>query len=242
MMSLISKLRAQPASLAGLDLADATRQLDGVLHAAGATTVAVPHGLGYVERGLGRLAMASTMLDADRVARAVLTQIRVAPFFGAIVLVVHPRPEIDAPVLVVDLNVVPLGGARASLNVCGPAIAKPEFRSGFFAPLERALGATPALRRSLVPSWMAPLSGGCGAIVRARGNTASQLFGVTLRYVETYLACLLAAPRSQDVLANAASARSVGDVVRAHRGAGAHLAKAFGDVTWAHYQRLVWNE
>ena len=241
-MSLIAQALRLPASLAGIDLADATRQLDRALHAGGASTVAVGDGLGYVEAKLGRFAMASTMLEGERVARAVLTHIRVAPFFGAVVLVVHPRPEIDAPVLVADLNVVPPGRARAYLDVCGPAIAKPGFRKEFYAPLDRALGATHALRRDVVPGWIAPLSGGCGGVVRARGNTASQLFGVMLRYVETYLACLAQAPQSPGAAANLASARSVGDVVRANGRAGFMLARAFGDATSARYQRLLWND
>jgi len=241
-MSIVSQVLSLPASRVGLDLSDACRKLDGALHAAGAKTEPAPAELGYVESRMGALAMATTVLSSERIARAVLSQVRAAPFFQSIVLVVHPRPELDAPLLVVDLHVVPPGRASAYVDVCGPSIARPAFRSGFLAPLERALGATPALRFSAVPPWIAPLSGGCGAVIRARGNTAGQLFGVTLRYVETYLEALANAPAAPHAGENAASARSVADVARANGKAATMLARSFGHATSARMMRLLWNE
>lgn len=241
-MSLLSHVLSLPASAAGIDLSRATAELDRALHGAGCKTVSVPRGLGYLEARMGTAAMATTALEGERVSLAVLSNVRAAPFFGSIVLVVHPRPTIDAPLLVADMSVVPPRRARAYLDVCGPAIARPEFKRTFFPALTRALGATNALAPSPVPSWIAPLSGGCGAVVRARGNTATQLFGLALRYVETYLACLSEAPAAADAESNAASQRSVADVVRAHGRAGRMLSRAFGPASAARYSRLLWNE
>jgi Ferredoxin-dependent bilin reductase len=241
-MSIITNLFALPASAVGLDLSDAARQVDGALHTAGCKTVAVPDGLGYVQAGLGLRAIATTMLESERVSRAIVSHVRVAPFFASLIVVVHPKPEIDAPLCVVDLHVVPGGGARAYVDVCGPAIDHPEFRAKFFVPLNRALGRSSALHASPVPAWMAALSGGCGAVVSARPGSANRLFGLSLGYVQAYLQSLDMSPVARNPAENRARAQAVADAARVSGRAGRMLARSFGTDIGTRYARLLWNQ
>lgn len=241
-MSIITNLLSLPASAAGVDLSDAARQLDGVLHRAGCKTLPVPDGLGYIEARGGLRAIATTMLESDTIARAVISQVRAAPFFGSVVVVVHPRPELDAPLCLLDLHVVPPGRARAYVDVCGPAIAHAKFRSTFWEPLKKALGTSSALYAQPVPTWMAALSGGCGAVVRARGSSANRLVGVSLNYLEAYLRGLALAPAAQSPAHNRESARAVVEAVRSNGKAGRMLERAFGASVASRYMRVLYNE
>ncbi len=241
-MSIITNLFGLPASFAGLDLSDATRRFDGVLHAHGARTIAVPDGVGYVEAGLGARAIATTMLDSDRIARAVLSHVRVAPFFASVVLIVHPRPEIDAPLCVLDLRVATMGRARVYLDTCGPGVARPEFRANFWEPLQRSLGTSSALRSSPVPAWMAAFSGGCGAIVRARPGSANRLVGLSELYLDAYLRALETAPAAKSSKDNSRRAREVSSAIREHGRAGRTLSRRFGAEVAARYTRVLYND
>ncbi len=241
-MSIITNLLRLPASLAGVDLSDAAKRLDGALHAFGAKTAPVPAMVGYVEARLGTRAMAVTALESDRIARAVIAHVRVAPFFASLLLVVHPRPEIDAPICVVDLHVVPPGRASAYVDVCGPAITRPTFRKMFWEPLEKTLGVSAAMEIDPVPSWMAALSGGCGALVHARGQTGSRLFGLGLAYLDAYLHALEVAPMALNPAENRASAHAVADRVHAEGRAYPMLKRAFGVDAAARTTRFLWNQ
>ena len=241
-MSIITNLFGLPASAAGLDLSDAARRFDGALHAHGARTVSVPDGMGYVEARFGARAIATTTLESDRVERAVLSHVRVAPFFASVVLVVHPRPELDAPLLIVDLHVVPMGRARAYLDTCGPGIAHPEFRTTFWEPLRRSLGTSTALRAAPVPAWMAATSGGCGAIVRARPGSANRLVGLSEGYLHTYLQALARAPAAQSVKDNEERAHDVTTAIRANGRAGRMLERSFGAEIATRYTRVLYND
>lgn len=241
-MSIITNLFGLPASFAGLDLPNATRRFDGVLHAHGARTIAVPDGMAYIEAGLGARAIATTMLEGERFGRAVLSHVRVAPFFASVVLMVHPSPEVDAPLFLLDLHVIPVGRARAYLDTCGPGVARPEFRANFWEPLRRSLGTSSALRSSPVPAWMAAFSGGCGAVVRARPGSANRLVGLSELYLEAYLRALATAPAAKSVKENERRAREVTASLREHGRSGRMLNRAFGADIAARYTRVLYND
>jgi hypothetical protein len=234
-----------PARLARLDLAELVKNLDGLLRSKGARSQTAPLDVLLVhgKRTLPIADMASVVLESDRIARAVLTHVRVAPLLCSVVVCIHPRPEIDAPVLLSDLRVAPSGRTSLYVDVAGPSVARPSFMSGFHRPLCAVLDRLDrSIQRTPTPGWMAPLAGGCGANLHVHRTESSRLVRVLIDYVDTYVDALRVAPAAPDASANAASARSVADVVRANGAAGRHLARAFGDAPAARYLRLLWNE
>src|SRR5438105_10892253 len=96
-----------PEALAGTDLARIAVELDASLRRHGARTQTQPPDLLLARGKLPSAAMATFVLEGERIARAVVSHIRVAPFFAGIALVVHPRADLEAPLLVADLTIAP---------------------------------------------------------------------------------------------------------------------------------------
>jgi hypothetical protein len=228
-----------------LDLAHLVRDLEGALRRRGARTQAHPVGGLLVFGSVARTALATFVLESERIQRAVVTHVRATPFTEGLALVVHPRAELDAPVLVGELLVTPAGRAHALLDAAGPGIAHASFAEAFGRPLARIIDDPRGFRRSTVPAWLAPVSGGGGGSLRAGRGEAGTLTGVVLRYVETYLAALDHAPRAPDdsaARANLVSARMVRDLIRSRGAAKERLAPAFGEREAEQYLRLFWRE
>jgi hypothetical protein len=239
-----------PETLAGTDFARISLELDGSLRKHGARTLTLST-LGPSRAPLlahGRMpstAMASFVLASERIARAVVTHVRVPPFFAALAVVIHPRPEWEAPLLVADMTITPMGRARALVDACGPAIGARGFAERFGAPLAQVVDSATGVRRTTVPAWLAPVSGAGGGTLRAGRGSAEGLARIVLRYVDRYLVALDGAPRVTEaaaVRANGEAARAVRDRVRANGPAKGHLARAFGEDIAERSLRLLWQD
>ena len=243
-MLSVTTLFSYPAKLAQVNLAATFAELDGVLIRHGARSQAAPSQLLFVQRQFPDAAMATKVYESERIGRATVSHVRASPFFTSIVLAIHPKPELEAPVLMSDLKILPTGSTRALLDVCGPAITKKSFTTHFRTPLTHTLDAAvaSACRKQPVPTWIEPLSGGCGAQLRARPGRGSVVAHALVRYVERYLEGLDKADEAKDPAVNLASMRSLRDVVRANGNSGTYLARAFGPAFAARYLELLWNE
>jgi hypothetical protein len=234
-----------PEAHAGTDLARIAVELDGCIRRHGARTQTHPPGQLLARGKLPSAAMATFVLEGERIARAAVTHIRVAPFFAGLALVIHPRVELEAPLLVADLTIAPTGRARALVDACGPSISARGFAERFAAPLAQVVDSAAGVRRTTVPAWLAPVSGAGGGSLRAGRNGAEGLARILLRYVDRYLTALDAAPRIAEASAHRANelaARAVRDLVRAHGPARKHLARTFGDRIADQTLRLLWRE
>ncbi len=242
--SPLAPLLAYPARLARVDLRQTSIELDGIFARHGATSQPTSPDVLFVQRSFPDAAMATKVYESERIARATMSHVRAAPFFTSIVVTIHPKPEIEAPMLVVDLRVIPTGAVRAYLDVCGPAITKKSFGTNFRTPLAHTLDAAvaSAVTRRPVPTWIEGLSGGCGAQLAARPGRGSVVAHALVRYVERYLEGLDSAPASDDAFANLATLRTVRDTARANGRAGTYLARAFGAPVAARYLEVLWNE
>jgi hypothetical protein len=228
-----------------LDLADVVGKLEGELRRCGARTQAHPVGDLLVEGRLPGSLLATFVLESDRIARAVVTQMAVPPFMEGLAMVIHPRGDVEAPLLLADLTIAPTGRGRALLDAAGPAIASASFAETFGAPLGRVVDGAEGVRRSTVPAWLAPFSGGGGGTLRSERGNAGRLADALSHYVETYLAALERSPRSDDrttVHAHSTAARTVRDLVRANGPAKRWLTRAFGERAAERYLRLFWRE
>lgn len=248
--SLTRTLRTLPAPLAGLDLAAACAEIEAALRRRGARTATVG-GAGDPPTSVDLLlrhgptpgaAIATFVLEGARIARAVVAHVRVAPLYAGVALVVHPRADLEAPLLVADLAVPPPGRARLFVDACGPAVASPGFDARFRGALAPIVDSARGLEHTPVPAWFAPLSGGCGGQLRAPRRGGETALRVLVRYLERYLDALESAPPAQDAAANAAAARRVGSTVRAHGRGGAYLTRTFGADFAAAHGRLFWND
>jgi hypothetical protein len=228
-----------------VDLASVARELEAELRSRGGRTQAHPVSDLLVAGKLPGAALATFVLESDRIARAVVTHIRVPPLMAGLAIVVHPRAGLAAPLLLADLTIAPTGRARALLDAAGPAIQRPSFADDFGSPLARVVDGARGLRRSTVPPWLAPVSGGGGGTLRCDRGEGERLATVLSRYVATYLVALEGAPHTLDrasLIANAAAARTVRDLVRANGPAKRWLARAFGERAAERYLRLLWRE
>jgi hypothetical protein len=226
-------------------LASVVRGIEAELRKHGARTQAQPTGLLFVEGRLPGSALATFVLESERVARAVVTQIAVPPFVTGIAVVVHPRAELAAPLLIADLMLTPTGRGRALLDAAGPAIGRPSFREEFGEPLAQVVDRADGVRASTVPAWLAPFSGGGGGTLRSDRGQADALADALARYVATYLSALDGASRADDRAAaspHATAARAVRDLVRANGSTARWLARSFGERVTERYQRLFWRE
>jgi hypothetical protein len=248
MMSLVRRPLqlpfALPEGLAGVELGRLAADIESVLRRAGArahTDAPLPADLAFRQGALPTAQMATFSLESDTIARVVVSHVRAAPFYAGLAMVVHPRPEIDAPLLVADVSVPPPGTLRAYVDTLGPGLLAPTYpklRDDLALVTELRGGA----RRMPVPGWIAPLSGGCGARFKARPLGGQAVLRVVLAYVERYLEGLAAAPAAKDPKSNAAAARSVRDAVRANGPAGKYLARTFDPAFASRYLAYFWRD
>jgi hypothetical protein len=232
-------LDALPGPLARVDVPKLVTNLDGSLRMFGGRSQAVPMEVVHVSSRRPPFAQMSTcVLESKTVARAVLSHVRANPFFAGVSIVVHPRPELDAPVLVADLRILPTGRSKLHVDACGPATHRPDFMKRFHHPLARVLDGLPrSVRKHPLPKWMAPMSGGCGASLTARPLGGRDLERVLLKYLDVYLAAL---PGSQK-LDHANGVHALGDLFKTNSAAGRYLSRSFGADFSERYQNLVWN-
>jgi hypothetical protein len=230
-----------PAGLVGVDLAGTCARIDTVLKSRGFRSQATSQEL-LIQFAHGeRAAMATIVAESDRIARAVVSHIRLAPWMNGIALAIHPRVEVDAPMMIADVFVVPPLVTRAVLDACGPSITGPGFSAMFARPLAAMLDSAQGVHRSTIPAWMAPLSGGGGGRLRARGRAGTRVCDLLVRYIDRYLVGVGDSPTAHDVEANRASARQVREAALAHGRASKYLAKAFGESFAKRYLDLLWN-
>jgi hypothetical protein len=238
-------LPALPAALAGVDLPHVVRVLEAELRRRGARTQARPVAELFAVGKLPGSALATFVLESDRIARAVVSHLRVPPFMAGLALIVHPRSELQAPLLLADLTIAPTGRARALLDAAGPAIAHPAFADDFAGPLARVIDGASGPKRSTVPAWLAHVSGGGGGTLRSERGGGAELADVFVRYVGTYLSALDRAPQQAEpgtIRANGIAARTVRDLVRANGPAKRWLVRAFGEFVAERYLRVFWRE
>jgi hypothetical protein len=233
---------AFPAALAGVDFGRTAAELDRTFRRHGARTQACSADLAFHTDKGGLAAMATFALESDRIARAVVSHVRFAPFIEGLAVTVHPRAEIDAPLLVADVMVLPPGSSRAFLDACGPSIARPGFTARFREPLAAIVDGAEGVAKTTVPAWIAPLSGGNGARLRARRGQGELLARLLVRYLDRYLGALASAEPAADPIANVADAHRVRDAFRAHGPAKKHLARSFGEPFTSRYVSLLWRE
>lgn len=233
---------AYPARIARLDFQALAAELDATFRRHGARSQACPPDLLFRSARGGLATIATFALESDLIARAVVSHVRVAPFIAGLAITVHPRTEIDAPLLVADVMALPPGTSRAFVDACGPGIARAGFTTRFREPLAAIADGASGVKRTTVPAWIAPLSGGCGATLRAKRGRGALLGALLLRYVDAYLTALASAQRSADAEANAVVAARVRDAFRANGPASKHLAKSFGDAFTASYMRFLWRQ
>jgi len=230
---------AYPAVVAGIDFGALAARLDTALRRHGARRQPAP--LDVTLRYGGLRAIASFVVESDTIARATVSHLRVSPVLAGVAMVVHPRPALDAPLLVCDIMVPPTAFARAFIDACGPGITRASFGARFREPLAALVDGADGLRRAPVPAWIAPLSGGAGARLRARRGDGEAIARVLVAYVERYLDALATAEPARDPAANAAAATAVRGAVRAHGPASRHLTRAFGADFAARYLDLLWG-
>lgn len=233
-------LDALPGPLARVDVQRLVTHLDGSFRMFGGKSQAAPMDVVHVRSGRPPFTQMSTcLLESKTVARAVLSHVRANPFFAGIAIVVHPRADLDAPVLVADLRILPTGRSRLHLDACGPATHRPSFMRRFFTPLSRVLDGLPkSVGKKPLPSWMAPMSGGCGASLSARPLAGRDLERVLLKYLDVYLGAL---PGSEKI-DGANGMHRLAELFRTHSPSGRYLTRAFGADFTARYTHLVWNE
>jgi hypothetical protein len=233
-------LDALPGPLARVNVQRLAVNIDGSLRMFGARSQAAPMDVVHVASPRPPFAQMSTcVLESKTIARAVVSHVRAAPFFGSVSLVVHPRAVLDAPSLVVDFRILTTGRSKLYVDACGPATQRPQFMRRFHAPLSRVLDGLPSsVRKRPVPEWMAPVSGGCGGSLTARPLAGRDLERVLLRYLDVYLGALAGAEKLEHV--NGTDA--LGDLFKAHSAAGRYLTRAFGAGFKERYESLVWNQ
>lgn len=237
---MLTELLSLPTRRARLDFATTFADLDSLLYGHGLRAAPLAPDLAIVKGRLGVL-MATKAFEGERVARVVVTHVSAPPFFGGLSIVAHPKAELDAPMLLADVRVVPSGVTRGFFDACG--VTGGAFDQLFRKPLSQTLDAAvaSAVRRRRVPEWLERVSSGAGARLVASPGRGHVLAHALVRYAERWLDGLARAPAASDPAANEAAMRRVADTVRAHGPAGKMLARAFGAELAARYAALAWN-
>ncbi|MFO0678193.1 MAG: hypothetical protein U0169_16780 [Polyangiaceae bacterium] len=238
----LANLSTFPAVLGRVDFARTVAELDRAFRAHGARSRPLPAGAGMdllLAHRAPSSAMATFVLESDRIERAVVSHVRIAPFVTGVSVLVHPNPAFEAPMLLADFMVLPTGASRLFADAAGPGLSDAAFGTRFREPLVHALGAREVIP---VPAWLLPLSGGAGGRLRAPRGEAESLAHVLVSYVEAYLGGLDACDATDDAEGNRRIARSVRDVVRAKGRASKYLGRAFGNVWADRYARVAWPE
>ena len=230
-----------PTQRARIDFGATFAEVDGLLHTRGLHSAPISPELAYA-RGMLLVAMATKTFTGERIARAVVCHVRASPVFASLAVVIHPKPEIDAPMLLADVRVVPSGRTRAYFDACGPG-TNGEFDALFRKPLAQTLDAAvaSAVRRERVPEWMSSISSGAGAQIAASPGRGTVIVYALLRYIERYLDGVDRAGPAANPSANAAMSRKVAETVRTHGRGGKMIARAFGASFAERYAALFWN-
>jgi hypothetical protein len=231
---------ALPATLARVDLQAVTRDLVCLFRQHGATTQRHPVNAQLHLGSFGR-AVAIQVLEAPRLARVVIAHLRVPHILAGVVVVAHPRIELEAPILVADLMVSVRGRTRAYLDTVGPATREEEATAGFRARLGGALNTTGLLRLG-TPAWAAPLSGGTGARLRAGIGRGSIVSEALIRYCGGYICALDGAEPAQHVPQNISRARAARETFRQFGHGQPLVASRFSAEIAAQFFSLLWNE
>jgi hypothetical protein len=237
---MLSTILGSASGRARIDFAGTFAEIDGLFYARGLKAAAIPPELAIARGRLGVL-MATKAFEGERVLRGVVTHVSAAPLFESLSIVVHPKPEIDAPLLLADMRVLPNGVTRAFFDACGSTAG--EFDALFRKPLSQTLDAAvaSAVRRKRVPEWLDSVSSGAGAQVGAAPGRGHVVQHALVRYVERWLDGVERAGAASDASANAMASRKVGDVLRANGRAGKIITRLFGADFAARYAGLVWN-
>ncbi|HEY2365476.1 MAG TPA: hypothetical protein VGH87_03780 [Polyangiaceae bacterium] len=237
---MLSTIFGAASRRARIDFAGTFAEIDGLFYARGLKASAIPPELAIARGRLGVM-MATKAFEGERVLRGVVTHVSAAPLFESLSIVVHPKSEIDAPLLLADMRVLPNGVTRAFFDACGSTAG--EFDALFRKPLSQTLDAAvaSAVRRKRVPEWLDSVSAGAGAQVGAAPGRGHVVQHALVRYVERWLDGVERAGAASDASANATASRKVGDVLRANGRAGKIITRLFGADFAARYAGLVWN-
>ena len=236
---MLTSIFGAASKRARIDFAGTFAEIDGLFYTRGLRAAPIPPELAIARGRLGVM-MATKAFEGDRVLRGVVTHVSAAPFFEGLSIVVHPKPEIDAPLLLADLRVLPNGVTRAFFDACGSTAG--EFDALFRKPLSQTLDAAvaSAVRRKRVPEWLDSVSSGAGAQVGASPGRGHVVQHALVRYVERWLDGVERASTGEPK-ANALAARKAADVFRANGRAGKIITRLFGADFAARYAGLVWN-
>ena len=237
---MLSSILSHPSRRAHVDFAVTFAEIDGLLYSHGLHAAPIAPELAIAHGRFG-VTMATKAFEGERVSRAIVMHVNAAPFFAGLSIVAHPRAEIDAPLLLADVRVIPSGVTRAFLDACGPTTG--EFDALFRKPLAQTLDAAvaSAVRRQRVPEWVDRISSGAGAQLSASVGRGHVVTHALLRYIERWLDGLARAEASASADANRAALRHACDTVRANGRAGRMIARAFGADFAARHAALVWT-
>ncbi len=243
---MLSAIFSHPSRRARVDFATTFAELDGLFYARGLHAAKIDSSLAVAHGRFG-VAMAVKAFESERIARAVITHVSAAPFFASLSIVAHPRSNIDAPVLVADVRVIPSGVTRAFIDACGNS--GPDFDALFRKPLSQTLDAAvaSAVRRRRVPEWLDRVSAGAGAQLAAAPGRGHVLAYALVRYVERWLDGVERAKEIDETSSgasaqsNARGAKNACDTIRANGRASKMVARAFGNDFASRWSSLVWN-
>jgi len=236
---MLTAILSQPSRRARVDFAKAFAEIDGLFYARGLHAAKIDSSLAVARGRLG-VAMAVKAFEGDRVSRAVVTHVSAAPLFASLSIVAHPKSNLDAPVLVADVRVIPSGVTHAFIDACGHV--GDDFDALFRKPLSQTLDAAvaSAVRRRRVPDWLDRVSSGAGARLSAAPGRGHVIAYALVRYVERWLDGVERAKEVGDA-ESARAAKAACDTIRANGRAATMVARAFGRDFSARWSSLVWN-
>ncbi len=237
---MLQSFYSLPSRRARIDFGRTFAELDGLFYSRGLTAAPIPPDLAVRHGRLG-ISLASKAFESERIGRAVVTHVAAPPFFASLSVVAHPKPELDAPVLLGDVRVLPSGVTRAFFDACG--VTAGEYDALFRKPLSQTLDAAvaSAVRRKRVPEWLDRVSSGAGAQLAAAPGRGHVIVYALVRYVERWLEGIERAPKAVDPSANAHTSQLVCDTVRANGRAGKMLARAFSEDFANRWSSFVWS-
>ncbi len=237
---MLSSIFSIPTRRARIDFGATFGDIDGLFYERGLRSAPLAQDLAIARGRLG-ITMATKSFEGERVARAIISHTSAAPLYEGLTVIAHPRPELDAPLLIAEVSVTPAGVTRAFLDACGSTAG--EFDALFRKPLSQTLDAAvaSAVRRKRVPEWVDRISSGAGARLAANPGRGHVIAYALLRYCERWFEGLEAAGAASDPSANAAATRAACDTFRTHGRGARRMSRAFGEELAARWAGLVWN-
>jgi hypothetical protein len=246
MMSPVSRLKVPTGSLSGLfappNLGGLAQELEAVLRKHGARSQPLDTDIRFQAGAWPGVAIATFVLESDTVSRAVVSHVRAAPFYTGLSVVVHPRANLQAPLMLADISVPPPGIPRMFLDVGGPNLGTGAFQERFGKPLELVVSSNQGFRRTGAPLWLGGLAGGTGGRLKAWPGRGESLCRLLVKYTDRYLQALEGADPHGDSEDALRATRSVRDAFRANGPAGKYLARFFGEGFAGKYARVLWND